>query len=550
MDYNIEDDFFLPKRSDGIYQEIDSYEDYEFRNNIAFEVLIRTSVYHDLLNMEYSERIIAAKQLGFNELDSKFAGLPWMIFKVLRNDTHKDKEGNNFDLKSHFRLLISIYSEKYNLKDKFNLFEQLSAYYLLNEKFPLNEILFNYDIEDIHLLSIIIDGYYKIALYYLYKTNNINNQKDIENSFSKLFLSCIETSTYVLEDIIDDTTIEENILDGYLNKNSYKLEDIHNGLDKLITYYIKEGKVFTYTGQKVKHMNKNIILENLDKCRYVWVSKNNGYSQDYILLLSESEKSFGSTKESDAGNSIVSNILNFKFMDYESTLSVSLVYTDISLYNLKDFVSQLKQCDIKNKKEIINLKFKRPLLTIHENNINKIEVDMNLPYKDFMDFMKNIKNEYDKNNNIVKNTSVLINKESEIKDATLTKKNIANAFYCYDYYHMRLNQTKIKNNKLKEENKNNPTIQRLEKEIEQINNLDLSVSMKDQIRSDKEYKIYHEAKELIVAPALYKGSPNFVFKEKNFENSGIQPHSASSYYSKIASYIDNELYNEIMTDVK
>jgi len=43
MDYNNEEDYdaYLPKRSDAIYQEIESFEEYELTQCVAYEMAVR-----------------------------------------------------------------------------------------------------------------------------------------------------------------------------------------------------------------------------------------------------------------------------------------------------------------------------------------------------------------------------------------------------------------------------------------------------------------------------------------------------------------------------
>jgi hypothetical protein len=544
---NQEDKFYLPKINDKIYQEIKSFKNFEFKNNIAFEALIRTNAYQDLRNMEYSERIIAAKKLGFNESDAKYAGLPWIIFKILREDIYYDKKGHALEFTKQFRLLIQKYSKEEKLTEPINCFEKICTYYILEETYPLNEILEFYTIEDMHFLQIIIDCFYEIFFNFLYKHDDMHKyHNDIKNSFNSLILSCLETSTYTFEG-----TVAENVLNGYRNSNLYILEHIHNGIDKLFTFYCQTEKVFTYTGEKVQDINKNIILENLDKCLFILVSNSNDSKQAYILLLCESKLSFGNINEATKASLIVNDITKFKFRDYNQVDLVTTFDTNILLGHIDDFVSQLNQSDIKKNKEIINLTFKRPLLTFHENNLAMIKVDMNLPYKDFMDFMENIKNEYDKNNNILKNTLELMHETIKNSDAHKTKNNIGDAFFCYDYYHMRIEHTISINDDIKDKNKNDINIKGLKDEIVQIsrNDLYLKKEKNEQILA-LENRIKKESRCLKKNPALLKNNSNFVFNEEKFQESHIQSDTALRYYYKIAPYIKENQYSNIIIDFK
>ena len=53
MDYNNEEDYdaYLPKRSDTIYQEIESFEEYELTQCVAYEMAIRNEIVIDLKNI-------------------------------------------------------------------------------------------------------------------------------------------------------------------------------------------------------------------------------------------------------------------------------------------------------------------------------------------------------------------------------------------------------------------------------------------------------------------------------------------------------------------
>ena len=66
---------YLPQRDDEIYNEIEKFQDYELKNNLIFELLLRTKEYANLQEMGRDARIKAAKSLGFSVDNAKYAGL-------------------------------------------------------------------------------------------------------------------------------------------------------------------------------------------------------------------------------------------------------------------------------------------------------------------------------------------------------------------------------------------------------------------------------------------------------------------------------------------
>lgn len=70
-------------------------------------------------------------------------------------------------------------------------------------------------------------------------------------------------------------------------------------------------------------------------------------------------------------------------------------------------------------------------------------------------------------------------------------------------------------------------------------------NLNEKIKHLKE-EIEKEIKKLKKVPSINKGSKNYVFKEKAFSKSKINPNTAYYYYTKLAPYIDNLQYKNLL----
>ncbi|MDN5042536.1 hypothetical protein O8C80_04200 [Aliarcobacter butzleri] len=101
----------------------------------------------------------------------------------------------------------------------------------------------------------------------------------------------------------------------------------------------------------------------------------------------------------------------------------------------KDFISFLR-CN-----------FKRPKLYFQKNKIAKIDINLNLPKEELIAYISKIKDEYDKDNSIIKTPLELLGETLEKSDNKKTPKKpkafvYADWFYIYDYWKYEKTQGK------------------------------------------------------------------------------------------------------------
>lgn len=127
------------------------------------------------------------------------------------------------------------------------------------------------------------------------------------------------------------------------------------------------------------------------------------------------------------------------------------------------------------------------------------------------------------------------------------QKALADAFFCFDYYKYRLEKVNNYNKKAEERNSKNIVLKEANDYIEEIkaNTFLLPEQKNKEIKKYEEIIKYETIKKKGL-PTLNKKSKYYIFKEKNFLNSGINENTALSYYQWISPYIDNYEYKNII----
>lgn len=540
MSLESSDEVQLPLRDDQIYKEIASFEPYQLRNNIAFEVLVRTDKYKKLTNMLTTERIQSAIALGFNENDAKYAGLPWGIFKIFFQKEIIDKNNLPFDIKMFFRYLISIYKNDDSfLAQKVYSLENLFSYFTLEKEEPLDFLLEDYDLEDVELFRKIIDDYCNITYFYINNCDNeIEYKKSIERAFQKMLSCNFKNEDYLLDNIIDDY-VEEIIyrLDGYKKKIGYVIGDIVDGLERLVSYYVDFKKVYTVKGIQVKSVAKNTILNNKESCVFVFATDKKGEVDSFLILLTEEERNFNQKDEVDKALKKVSDIKKIKFRYFSKVQMISPVDDSIPLNNVSnDFLESLSLIDYKSKMYSYSLFQNRPNIKLNESNIVNIKIDMNLPKKEFMDNIEKIKDHYDESNNIPKTFLDLIDIEKNQVDILKIKKKIAESFFCFDYYTSKVKQVNVANT--------SPIVEQKKKEIKEIKKSDQYTTKEKNAQIAVLNIEIKETEDMYdKVPKINKGSDGFIFKEESFQKFKINPSTAYGYYTDITNLIKRFGYN-------
>lgn len=125
-----------------------------------------------------------------------------------------------------------------------------------------------------------------------------------------------------------------------------------------------------------------------------------------------------------------------------------------------------------------------------------------------------------------------------------SSKIIADCFFCYDYYNFRVAEVKNKNDKIVLRNKDNYKIIELQHDIKLEENKGYykdNTKIKNWKKEIEDEKIKKEC-----MPTLNKTKEYFVFKEKYFQESGINENTALRYYQWISPFIKNYNYIDII----
>lgn len=169
---------------------------------------------------------------------------------------------------------------------------------------------------------------------------------------------------------------------------------------------------------------------------------------------------------------------------------------------------------------------KRKLLTDH---IPKFSSNHLILYKQVTEFIENL----------FKATQVKLKKQIAL----------AGAFFCYDYYHYRLEEVAKQNQIRKKQNLENVILQEAIDSIELItNDINLTYQEKKQKKIQDEEVIRAEKRNLLKEPTLSKNSKFYIFDEPKFKKSGINRSTALKYYDWIKPYIDGEYIKIINTE--
>lgn len=339
--------------------------------------------------------------------------------------------------------------------------------------------------------------------YHKLDINNNLNYEEKSKAFDKLGVSLSEIHSYDLRKVTQ-----------YYNQNykkdllvySYcdlKINDIDNGLDKIINYYLNKEQIYVIANHiKTDSGIALNIKYQLDK------------SVSYNKIYTSLSKYYIPTK--------------FDYKNHQNQFKFSSIDKDIPLVALEnDFLEFIKD-DIPNiTKGTIEFTYTRPLVRFKESSIMTVPLNLDLSKKALIDIVIKLKDEYDGGS--LKTPMYYLYNRSYIledwkKDATfkVSKKSIAEAFFVYDLYQavdlafqvkkdeLKISEDKeIKNLKVKV-NKDlegikkeyHENINNLKKYHENINNLKdkkkKSITTKQKERSYNEVKYEQKTKTLNV----------------------------------------------------
>lgn len=314
----------------------------------------------------------------------------------------------------------------------------------------------------------------------------------------------------------------------YEDLSSFTISDIDNGLKRLIEFYIDKNEIYSIS-KKMNTSSTTKVLKNIKPIEYKHetnltsrkvLENKKAY---YIPCISLPTKLSTSTSEKQM---------------FEITKDLPLELLE------KDFVETIKdEISLYKHRKIAGF-YSRPLLRFKESMLVDISVNLDLPEKELVAYIKRVKAEYKSNPSSINSIYEIINDTSLTKEEVSfekTKQFIANAFYCYDYFTARKEYIESENKR----NDENYELQEKKEELEFLkknksidNKTERIKSLKDEIKKLTEKKI--------AFPAIKKTSANYIFGEEWFSYSKINSNSAYDNYLFIKDFIENEKYKQLL----
>ncbi len=489
-----------------IYKEIENFKEAEYIYCIAYEMLIRTDEYNELLE-EYKQFENKSK---YDMTDDEFSKLRKLISRMNQLGLKKtsflgfDNE-NDYD---HVFKMIEYYDEvsnsPWNVKklDKFEIEPSLgykSIYHMLidfyNKKNQLYKLK-NGEYKKIHLKRIEeykskeINFINDIHITEIYKYINILFIPDVTNE--KIIYKALKDITYLNQldkDFLSMLKEKKNkdllipIKSDFTRYNikfwnKFYVNDIKDGFNKLIKFHLEHNHIYDQNSQQI-NVSFNEIAENPSNFYIPCVNRNikntfrKWYRENNLVL----DNTFINNMKFNGIKSIFSKEGYIRLKKEESIYLVQLSeYISLSLLE-KSFLETLTYEDLKNIYIDTEPKFSRPRLMFDEARLTNIPINLNLSKEDLLHYISQIKDEYDRDKNIVKTDieyffdlpleSDLTEMPTNIKYANQKRssedkkifpikrnefnKRIAYAFYIYDLFKFFVPYTKQKINDLRKE---------------------------------------------------------------------------------------------------
>lgn len=414
-----------------IYKEIANFKDAEYIYCIAYEMLIRTDKYNQLLkeyeplkniskndmtNEEFSklrELIDRMNDLGLKK--TSFLGFdcdddndhvfkrieyydevinsPWSARMV-----HKFQIDPSLGFNSIYHMLIDFY----NKKNELYVFE--SGEYkkiLLQSQDAMESDQTNF-INSIHITEIhkIIDHlfipYNNDTLEYK-ALKNIVYLKELDKDFLSL-LKEKKNSDLLIQ-------IRSNFL-HYNTEfwNQYCVNDIKNGLHKLVDFHVSHNLIYDKSGMRIVNISTNQILK--DPTNFYIPCVNRMEKPEYFpwsQMNDEIPENYFQEQLKYNGHDYIIAQEGFLKVKREDVIYLINIDKYISLSYLHDsFLETLEYEDLKNKYIETEPVFSRPRLMFDEARLTNIPINLNLSKEDLLLYISQIKDDYNRDKNIVK----------------------------------------------------------------------------------------------------------------------------------------------------
>lgn len=473
-----------------IYQQIENFTDAEYIYCIAYEMLMRTDKYNTLLE-EYEP----LKNISKNDMtNDEFLKLRELIKKM--NDLGLKKTSFlGFDCdddSDHVFKRIEYYNEVNSSPWNTRMFHKLKLDSNENIYYKLAKFYFDKS----ELYTLINDYYYpipaeasKLVMNSLESKSQWKTQRECNDFYDLLddyYIPCLEQTTNTINfKSLSSNTIYLSELDedflGLLKEkktndllirtksdfsyhsmdfwNKYYVNDVKDGLNKLIDFHKNNNFIYD---QNIKHSDasKNDILKNLSNFYIPCV--NRLIAPDVFAWDRGSDSilddDFIKKLKFDGVKSIVGD-KGYITLKKEENIYLVQLSEHISLSLLDDlFLETLSYEDLKNTYINTDPIFNRPRLMFDEARLTNIPINLNLSKEDLLLYISQIKDDYDRDKNIVKTdieyffdlelesdkAKMPINiklvdekkkrKRHNVSNRKELKKELAMAFYIYDIY--------------------------------------------------------------------------------------------------------------------
>jgi hypothetical protein len=297
---------------------------------------------------------------------------------------------------------------------------------------------------------------------------------------------------------------------------SHTIDDVKNGLEKLIIYYYEKDKIFTLSNEANTNNLKNYI-----KINYLPIEEILKNPTNYYIPCSFTDF----IRRADTNNKI----------------RMQKIENGIPLRILEEiFLNRLKPSDIKFKLTELMPYYSKPKLSFPQSTIVTIPINLNLEPDEIISYVLKAKEEYSQKDLKIKHPLELIGNEFKLskkldsekelpKEKGKRKKAIADAFYVYDLFKILTYYFKEKTQEIK--NKRNNEITEIRKSLRY-----LKKEKKDRL---EEYK------------NMYKDNINLYSKSqlKNIiaDITNLSVHKVERYLKYMKECIENKKYKELIT---
>ena len=432
-EYNIKLPNNLQNRK--IYEEIENFREAEYIYCIAYEMLIRTDEYNRLLE-EYKPLKNKSKYDMTNE---EFLKLRELINKMnqlgLKKTSFLGFDNENDD--DHVFKMIEYYDEVTNspwnvrMLHKFESDSDENIFYLLAK--------FYFEKGELHKF---IEGFYypmpqeakNLVINYIENKSKWKTQEECNEFYDLLnsyFIPCIiekSTNEAELKSLASNSIYLKELDKAFLSMikekkdnniliqiksditnyniefwNKFTVNDIKDGLNKLIEFYIYKNLIYNQNMQQING-SINEILKNPSNYYIPCVNRRvedisiKLHKQNDIMLNND----FINNLELNGLKSIINNKGSITLKHVENIYLIQISeYITLDLLD-DSFLKTLEYEDLKNIYINTEPKFSRPRLMFDEARLTNIPINLNLSKEDLLHYISQIKDEYDRDKNIVK----------------------------------------------------------------------------------------------------------------------------------------------------